>query len=208
MTMYVPALFRFTDFEEQLNFMQKYSFATVLNYNGERIVGSHLPLVATNEGDEMVLLGHLAKSNEQAGLQNGADCLVVFSGPHAYISPRYYDKAESVPTWDYIAVHAYGTFTIEVDKKMAIMEQTICYFEEEYMVQWESLPTAYKEKMMDHIVVFSIRVHRIEGQKKLSQNKKPEEIERMKRNFADGADPYAQDLAQYLMTRGSENFYR
>lgn len=202
--MYVPALFRFTDPEEQLNFMQKYSFATLLSYDGERIAGSHLPLVATREEDGIVLLGHLAKSNEQGRLQHGADCLVVFSGPRAYISPRYYDRAESVPTWDYVALHAYGTFRIEADKKMAIMERTIRYFEEEYMTQWTSLPMAYKEKMMEHIVAFSIRVSRIEGQKKLSQNKKPEEIERMKRDFAGGTDPYAQDLARYFMVGGGE----
>src|SRR5688500_6197620 len=106
--MYIPKSFKNTDDKEILAFMQKYSFATIVSTVDNKPIATHLPFVISKEGENVVLYSHFAKANPQAATLTNKDILVIFSEPHAYISPKYYNKTESVPTWNYISVHFYG----------------------------------------------------------------------------------------------------
>ena len=114
--MYVPAAFAETDTAKLHEFMRRNSFA-VLTSNGEGgLVASHLPLLLdADAGPNGHLLGHMARANPQWRDVRG-EVMAVFSGPHAYVSPSWYEEEGTVPTWNYVAVHAYGTFHLVEDR--------------------------------------------------------------------------------------------
>ena len=113
--MYTPRAFALEDLPELHQLIQHTRLAQLVTFGEQGLQASHLPLLLNpNEGPNGTLYGHLAKANPQwRDLQNGSDALVIFAGAEAYISPSFYPaKAEHgkvVPTWNYIAVHAYGT---------------------------------------------------------------------------------------------------
>src|SRR5690606_3894178 len=102
-----------------------------------------------------------------------SNVLIIFSEPHAYISPKNYDKELNVPTWNYISVHAYGQGKIinEFERVYQILESTIENYEIEYKQQWNKLPHDFKTKMISGIVAFEINVTETQAKEKLSQNK-------------------------------------
>jgi transcriptional regulator len=110
---------------------------------------------------------------------NGADVLAIFTGPHAYISPSWYQTPQMVPTWNYVAVHAYGIPRIVEDKKAfeEILHLTVREYESGQTSPWrDALPAEHKAGMMKAIVGFEIELTRVEAKFKLSQNRKPEDI--------------------------------
>lgn len=179
--MYTPHHFRFERNDEMVAFMKAYSFATIVTNKTDVPVATQLPFSVDNESGKIVLTSHLAMANEQAKYIENRISLVIFSEPHAYISPGHYDKRESVPTWDYMAVHAYGQARIITgeDAVLKILEQMIMNYEPGYLAQWRSLPDRYKAGMMKGIVPFEIEVSELQGQKKLSQNKTETERRRI-----------------------------
>ncbi|MGN6416564.1 MAG: FMN-binding negative transcriptional regulator [Pseudobacter sp.] len=114
--MYIPTLFRWDEAADKISFMQQYSFATIITGKGNIPVATHLPFVVEQREDQLYLSSHFAKANEHTTLIEANPSLVIFSEPHAYISPKHYDKKQSVPTWDYISAHAYGHARIIHDK--------------------------------------------------------------------------------------------
>lgn len=133
--MFTPHSFRFEGREGKVSFMKRYSFATIITPVNEIPVATHLPFVVNDTGDKLTLSSHFSAANKQAQQIAGNTSLVIFNGPHAYISPKHYDKELSVPTWDYIAVHAYGKARIIEDtaSKLDLLEQMIGSFEQDYM---------------------------------------------------------------------------
>jgi len=179
--MYTPNQFRFRDKQEMVAFMKQYPFATIVTMNGNIPVATQLPFCIDDSSDKLILSAHFALANEQAKFIVDNTSLVIFSEPHAYISPVHYDKKESVPTWDYIAVHAYGKATIVTDENavVKVLEQMITFYDKNYLQQWDGLPDKYKKGMMKAIVAFELEVTDLQGQKKLSQNKTAEEKQRI-----------------------------
>jgi transcriptional regulator len=112
----------------------------------------------------------------------------------------HYDKRESVPTWDYIAIHAYGKASIIEDEngKMKALEQMINFYDQDYMEQWQGLPDKYKQGMIRGIVAFEIEVTDLQGQQKLSQNKTEKERERIIQHLDKSADSMERDLAPFI----------
>src|SRR4028118_733686 len=106
--MYIPNAFREDDIEKLVTFMRANSFATLMSIQDNIPIASHIPLVVTVQDNVVKLTGHLAKLNPQWKVFGENESLAIFTGPHAYISPTLYEKRESVPTWNYLAVHAYG----------------------------------------------------------------------------------------------------
>src|ERR1700760_3593497 len=98
--MYILSFNRFEDRREVLNFMQRYSFASIVTVMDGLPVATHLPFLVKAEDDKIVLRSHFAKANPQAAASIGLKVLVIFTEPHAYISPKNYEKVESVPTWN------------------------------------------------------------------------------------------------------------
>lgn len=171
--MYIPKINAAGNKEETIAFMQRFSFATIITAKNGLPLATHLPFVVTVKEDVVILTAHFAKANEQWQDIEHNKVLVIFSEPHAYISPKNYDKDLNVPTWNYISVHAYGqgkliTATNEV---MTVLETTINNYESAYQQQWNSLPEDYKLKMINGIVAFEIAVTDLQAKKKLSQNR-------------------------------------
>ena len=175
-SMYIPKAFRENDIEKLIAFMRTNSFATLVSIQDNIPVASHIPLVVTVQDNVVKLKGHLAKLNPQWKVFGVNESLAVFTGPHAYISPSLYEKRESVPTWNYIAVHAYGTPQVitlgdspELMDKM--IDEMIGTYGSDYKSHWHSLPNDFREGMMNGIIGFEMMVTRLEGKYKLSQNR-------------------------------------
>ena len=126
--------------------------------------------------------------------------LVIFTEPHAYISPRNYDKELNVPTWNYISVHAYGQGRLitQTDKVIEILEATISNYELAYMQQWISLPENFKFKMIKGIVAFEIEVTELQAKKKLSQNKTEAEQRRIINSLSNSNNDNEKHIADYM----------
>lgn len=198
--MYTPGSFEFSNDADKIAFMKRYSFATVITNKKGLPIATHLPLVVEESHGKILLSGHFAKANEQAHLIASNISLVIFSEPHAYISPQHYNKRESVPTWDYIAVHAYGTCRIleQQEEKMMALEKMINNYEPAYQLQWQGLPEKFKHGMLNGIVAFEITVTELQAQQKLSQNKSKEERERIIQQLEKSSNGTEKDLAAYI----------
>lgn len=198
--MYTPRSFQFQDQEEMIGFMKQYSFATIVTVKGQLPVATHLPFVVDDSTGKLLLAGHFAAANEQAEYIATTPSLVIFSEPHAYISPAHYDKPESVPTWDYIAVHAYGQAQVlnNTADKVKVLEQMITFYDPAYLAQWHSLSDKYRQGMIQGIVAFELEVTHLQGQKKLSQNKTTAERERIAAHLEQSRQPLDQDLARHI----------
>ena len=125
--MYIPKRYLATDRAEIIAFMKQFSFATIITAKDNLPVATHLPFLVSTRGDEVILTAHFAKANEQWAAIENNKVLVIFTEPHAYISPRHYEKGLDVPTWNYIAIHAYGEGKLitETNKVFEVLEAAI-----------------------------------------------------------------------------------
>jgi transcriptional regulator len=173
--MYIPAAFRENRPDVLQDLIRQNSFAAVVSHGAQGMVASHLPLLLDSErGPYGTLLGHMARANPQwQEFQHEEEVLVIFTGPHAYISPSWYQAELSVPTWNYAAVHAYGApRLVEGDELYAILEALVRTYEAPLDPPWAlQLPDDFLCRMMKAIVGFEIRVTRLEGKLKLGQNR-------------------------------------
>jgi transcriptional regulator len=169
--MYSPAYNRVEDRAELLAFMRAHGFALLVTGTGGTLHASHLPVVA----DDLAKLDmHMARNNPQwQEFFPDEEVLVVFSGPHAYVSPRWYEQKPRVPTWNYAAVHAYGVPKVITDEaeKHASQRRLVGFYDPQWLPQFDALPQDYVSSMLDGIVNFEIRVTRVETRWKLSQNR-------------------------------------
>lgn len=171
--MYIPKYHRVESRERLLAFMRENSFATLVTISGQAPFAAHLPLLVSVQDNSIKLKGHLARANPQwKSFKENGEVLVIFQGPHAYISPSLYETSQNVPTWNYVAIHAYGVATVISGSEAAndVMMSMIEYFEASYRAQWDELPEQYKNRVLSGIVVFEIDITRLEGSFKLSQN--------------------------------------
>jgi len=198
--MYTPSFNSFTDRNEIAAFLQRYSFATIVTTMDGLPVATHLPFLVKQENDKLILQAHFAKANPQWKQIEGTTSLVIFTEPHAYISPTNYEKAENVPTWNYIAVHVYGKARIldGIEQKAELLRHTINSFESAYLQQWEGLPEQYRLKMMNGIVAFEIEVTDLQAKKKLSQNRSEKEIENIIHSLEKSADANERKIAAQM----------
>jgi transcriptional regulator len=174
--MYTPKHFAVEDRAQQLQFMRDYGFASLVSRGGHGLTATHLPLaVEERNGGSVFLVGHVARANPHwQDLESGAEALVIFHGPHAYVSPTWYEMHPSVPTWNYAAVHAYGKAQLlDAAATRKLLKTLSDQYESGRKKPWrmEDLAGDYVEKMVAAIVGFEIAVERIEGKFKLSQNR-------------------------------------
>ena len=180
--MYSPKFNQVTDRGILIEAMQANSFAILfgpVNRTGDApdAAATHLPLVVKDEGGHGLIQGHFARANRHWQALAGRETLVVFAGPHSYVSPTLYVEELSVPTWNYIAIHACGTLELVEDDagKEALLKDLIAIHEPAYLDRWSAMPGGYRRTMLAGIVGFRIPIARIEGKFKLSQNRKAEE---------------------------------
>lgn len=199
--MYLPDHFCESDKEKLHDFIERNSFALVTSPTGGSVVASHLPVLLEREaGAEGCLVGHMARANphwqEAAG-----ESLVVFSGPHAYISPTWYEAENVVPTWNYVAVHVYGTLHI-VDETAAvidILQRTVAFYEAGLPQPWTfDSSSEFIQRLAAMVVGFRIPIARMEGKWKLNQNHPQERRDKVVRTLAAFDDENSQAIAALI----------
>lgn len=198
--MLISNSFKFDNQSEQIAFMKRYSFATIITSHNNLPIATQLPFVVNEKNGKILISGHFAKTNEQVKYIEQYTSLIIFTEPHAYISPVHYEKHESVPTWDYISVHAYGKANIisdEKTKEQALIEM-ILYYEKEYLVQWDSLSEKFKRGMIRGIVAFELEVSNLQGAKKLSQNKSEQERKNIVAQLENSNNAVERELAPFI----------
>jgi transcriptional regulator len=195
--MYSPPYNRPEDRAEILAFMRANDFPLLVTGTGGTLHASHLPVVVQERGDELFLDMHMAKNNPQWREFFDDEVLVVFSGPHAYVSPRWYEQKERVPTWNYAAVHVYGTPKLIEGRepKYAGQERLVATHDPEWLPAFRNLREQYVTSMLEGIVNFEIKVTRIEPRWKLSQNRGRREMELIAAELEKSSDSSVRALA-------------
>jgi transcriptional regulator len=200
--MYSPAYNQLQDRTELLAFMRANNFPVLVTGTGGVLHASHLPITAHEEGQQVVIDMHMAKNNPQWKEFFDDEVMVLFSGPHAYVSPRWYEDQERVPTWNYAAVHAYGVPRIISDRKakFASQRRLIESLDPQWLAKFDALREEYVAMMLDGIVNFSIAVTRIETRWKLSQNRGRREMELIAAALEKSGDSAERALAALTRT--------
>ena len=186
--------------------MQKYSFATIVTMLNDLPEATHLPFLVEQRDGQLILVSHFAKANPQATASLNETSLVIFTEPHAYISPFNYEKEQNVPTWNYVSVHAYGKATLIDDKAQVahLLEKMIGFYEVDYKNQWDNLPGDYKLKMINGITAFEIVVTDLQAKKKLSQNRTEIERGNIITSLSKSTDKNEQEIAAYMLSLKKE----
>jgi transcriptional regulator len=210
--MYTPSYFKDEDLASLHGQIEATRLATLVTFDETGLQASHIPLLLEpTQGPQGTLYGHLAKANPQwKALETGAEALLIFQGADAYISPSFYAaKAEHgkvVPTWNYLAVHAYGRADVFTDpaRLLRVVTGLTDKHEASRAEPWavSDAPADYIEKMLNGIVGFAIPVERLEGKRKLNQNRSAADIAGVSKGLALSQDSSDQKIAQ-LMSQGA-----
>ena len=206
--MYLPSAFRQDDLAELHAQLQASPLALLTSAGAAGVQASHLPLLlAPDEGEFGTLYGHFARANPHwRDLQGGAEALAVFSGPDAYISPGWYpSKAEHgkvVPTWNYIAVHAWGQAEVfdEPERLLELVSRLSDRHEQGRAQPWavSDAPREYIDAMLRAIVGFALPIRRLEGKWKLSQNRSASDQAGVRTGLATSNNPRDHELAAQM----------
>ena len=195
--MYSPDYNRVEDRPELLAFLRANNFPALVTGTGGVLHASHLPVTIHESGTQIVIDMHMAKNNPQWKEFFDDEVMVIFAGPHAYISPRWYADEERVPTWNYAAVHAYGVPQIISDNKAKHDSQRrlVESLDAQWLPKFDALRQGYVDMMLDGIVNFSMQVARLETRWKLSQNRGREEMELIAAALEESGDAGERALA-------------
>lgn len=206
--MYTPRAFALDDLPELQQLIQHTRLAQLVTFGEHGLQASHLPLLLNpDEGPNGTLYGHLAKANRQwQDLQNGSEALVIFAGAEAYVSPGFYPaKAEHgkvVPTWNYLAVHAYGQAEVftDAERLLTLVSALTDRHENGRAQPWKvsDAPVDYIDGMLKAIVGFALPIQRLQGKRKLSQNRSAADIAGVREGLAASFDVRDQTLARFI----------
>jgi transcriptional regulator len=181
--MYIPASFQISDLNTLHRFIEQHSFGLLVSQHEGDHFATHLPFILErSSGSNGALLGHMARANPQWQALVDRSVLTIFSGPHAYISPSWYEAEHVVPTWNYTAVHAYGRVQLIEDSTalLDILNRSVNEYESSMAKPWSlGESTTFLDRMMTQIVGFRIEIDQIEGKWKLSQNHPMERREKV-----------------------------
>jgi transcriptional regulator len=206
--MYISKLYREEDREKILEFLKQNEFATLVAYDGEKPTASHLLMEVVEDGEKLFVNGHMSRANLLwKTFEKNPEVLVIFQGPHTYISPTWYNHV-NVPTWNYQAVHVYGSPRIVTDHTEAynLLSKLIKRHEAENQYRLETLPQDFVVKEMRGIVAFQIEVTRIEANYKLSQNRDDEDYHKIVSRLEERDDEMSHGVAEAMkMQRNSRS---
>jgi transcriptional regulator len=205
--MYIPKHFNIDNAKEMYEFIEKNSFAILFSQHNGEPYATHLPLLLNKE--EGFLYGHFARPNEQWKDIANQEVLVIFQGPHCYISPSWYETNLAVPTWNYAAIHVYGQLVIAQDEQEvfeALSDMVKKYEKPDSSYQLENVDESYIKGMSKGIVGFKINMNKIEGKAKLSQNHpvaRQELIIKQLENSVDQNNVHIAELMKKNLPKGS-----
>jgi transcriptional regulator len=198
--MYTPKLYREEDRTKILEFLTQNEFATVVAYDGEKPVASHL-MVDVTETDGMLFVdGHMSRANSLwKAFERTPEVLIIFQGPHTYISASWY-KHVNVPTWNYQSVHLYGKpeLVTDHDRVHALLKRLMDRHETGASYNMDTLPPEFVEKEMRGVMAFQIKVTRLEASYKLSQNRNDEDYWNIVSHLEERPDELSQGVAQAM----------
>jgi transcriptional regulator len=207
--MYIPRRYEEKDHEKIEAFIRENSFAILISVLDGLPVGTHIPLL--QEKDDRgrdILIGHISRGNDQKlSLADGAKVLAIFPGPHAYVSPRWYTQI-NVPTWNYIAVHVYGTIkVIEGEALRAALSRLVNNYEQHLPrpVDIGEIPEKQLHAEMRGIVGFQILIEDIQAAYKLSQNRDEQSYHQVAGQLEQG-DETSRAVAAEMERRGERLF--
>ena len=204
--MYIPPAFREDDLPTLQQLMRDYSFAILVTQQGGVPVATHLPLLLdAGRGPYGTLLGHVARANAQwRGFNGEQEALVIFQGPHAYITPSWYEPGLNVPTWNYAAVHAYGAPRVVEDEAalFAMLRRLTATHEASFAEPWQvdMSEREFRQKLKG-IVGFEMEIRRLEGKLKLSQNRPQADQERVAAELAESQDSLVASVGNLMLQR-------
>lgn len=187
--MYVPSPYRIHDVNVIHQILERYSFGTLIC----DLQASHLAFNIHRDEEGLFVEGHLAIHNPMVE-RDGQSSLCIFQGPHSYISTSLYERT-SVPTWDYISIHAYGVFhLLPMEENRRVVEDLMKQQEHAAFEQWLSAPAKYQDGLQQGIRSFRIRFEKIEAAAKLSQDRSEKEIN----NIVQFLDDNNKELADWI----------
>ncbi len=199
--MYVPKYYKVLDLEEIKEFIQHNSFATIVSIRKGKPIAAHIPVLLKKIEDDYYLTGHLAYGNPLwKTFEEVQDILVIFNGPHAYISSSWYEH-ENVPTWNYQAVHVYGKASLI---EGIALEQDLTSLLEKYEsfrenpVLWDKLSPELLQQEMKGIKGFKIKVEEVQAAYKLSQNRNASDYANIIKELYKEENPHADALAEAM----------
>jgi len=204
---YIPTPFLVEDRKAIVAFMQQFDFAAVVSHSDTGFVASHVPVLIREVGSELHIVGHVARGNSHWRLmQSQAESMVIFQGPHAYVSPTWYAVSPAVPTWNYAVVHAYGAARVREDATFiaGVVEDLTRRYEEQREHPWstQAVPGESYEKLLNAIVGFEISVSRCEAKFKLGQNRSVEDRAGTIAGLERESSPKALELAHFMRLYG------
>jgi transcriptional regulator len=200
-SVYIPEHFRVQDYATAMAFMRANPFAILVSSTDDGPFASHVPVAIREIGDQVIIRGHVAKANlHWRHLEHQPRCLMIFHGPHAYVSVSNYPAHENVPTWNYGVVHVYGNARVfsTPEELLGMLHELIPMFDPAYAEQWASLSEDYRSRMLSHIVGFEITVTDIEAKFKLSQNRTREEQANVIASLERAADSTVSGVARLM----------
>jgi transcriptional regulator len=203
--MYLPRSFQIDDLDRLKAVIREYSFATLISVVDGAPFATHLPLLLRESplSPYGTLVGHLARANPHwRHFAAGDEALVIFQGPHSYISPSWYQATPAVPTWNYVTVHAYGRPQIHDDAGWlsAQLQELIDTYEATQPEPWSGvLPAEYRHQQIQAIVGFELPIARLEGKFKLGQNRASADQQGVYAALQQSSSPAAQELMRFMI---------
>ncbi|BDG78825.1 protease synthase and sporulation protein PAI 2 [Bacillus subtilis] len=202
--MYIPKYYKVTNADDIWDFVQNNSFGTIVTTAQGKPIATHLPLQFMKEGDTYYITGHIAYGNSQwRTFETCEDVLVMFQGPHAYISSSWYEK-ENVPTWNYQAVHVYGTASILNEEELKHDLTMLLQKYEKHRknpVLWDKLSPQLLESQLKGIVGFKMKVGEIQASYKLSQNRNEKDYMNIIDQLQHEGNPNSKQMAELMEKR-------
>jgi len=200
--MYIPTAFAEPDLTKLHDFIERNSFGLLVSQVEGLPFATHLPfLLDRTAGAHGTLVGHMARANPQWRKVAGQTVLAIFSGPHAYVSPTWYEAEQVVPTWNYAAVHVYGRVQTIEDKSalLEIVQEMVRVYEQAMPRPWSFDPSSnFVERLLGQIVGFRIEIGKIEGKWKLNQNHPVERRKKVVRALQQQGSENAQAIAAMM----------
>lgn len=204
--MYIPSLFEQPDIGVMHELIRSYPFATLVTLSSSGLNANHIPLHLTADASPFgVLTGHVARANPiWNDLASEVEVLAVFQGPNAYISPSWYatkqETGKVVPTWNYSAVHAYGTLRI-IDDAVWVksqLETLTANHEAAFKQPWalSDAPDGFADKLIEAIIGIEISITRLEGKWKVSQNQPPRNRAGVVQGLRENGQPAMAELVE------------
>ena len=207
--MYVPRAFAVDDIKILHQQMQASPLPVLVTHASQGLLASHVPMLLNpDEGPCGTLYGHLARANPHwQDLAQGTEALVIFAGEQAYISPTFYpgkaDHGKAVPTWNYLAVHAYGMAEVfdDAERLLALVSRLSDRQEANRPAPWavSDAPADYVDSMLKAIVGFRLPITRLQGKRKLSQNRDARDQAGVRQGLLANPNPQDHALAHLMV---------